>query len=343
MMKKIQLGFCVPIFASPGGRLFRTPNYTQLDTATTMALAKTADDLGYDSLWVADHLMLGRDNAILEGWTTLAALAGATKQARLGMIHMAHLFRYPAMTAKMAATLDQISGGRLIHFIDGGNRPPEYAAYGLPWHDSMEDRVSHLVDGLQLTLALWTSEQPVNFDGRYYHLQEAVCAPRPLQQPHPPVWIGGANPLMLEACARYAQGWNTTPITLARLQEHLQALAEACQRVGRPFAELEKSLEMQILVAPDLATIRQQLKAMIALDPPAASADPGLDAFLNGETDAVPDSLARTSLVGTPDMVIQQMQAYVQAGISHFMLWFMDVPRQEGLRLFAEQVAPRLQ
>jgi alkanesulfonate monooxygenase SsuD/methylene tetrahydromethanopterin reductase-like flavin-dependent oxidoreductase (luciferase family) len=341
-MNKIQFGFCVPIFASPGGRLFRTPNYLQLDAAMTMDLSKTADELGYDSLWVADHLMLGRDHAILEGWTTLAALAGATKQAKLGMIHMAHFFRYPALTAKMAATLDQISGGRLIHFIDGGNRPAEYEAYGLPWRDSLEERVSHLVDGLKLTTVLWTGEQPVSFKGRYYQLKEAVCTPRPLQKPHPPIWLGGVQPLMLEACARYAQGWNTTPVNLPTLRTHLQALAEACQRVGRPFEELEKSLEMQILVAPDLATVRQQLRVMIAHDPPAGGLEPAFEAFLNGSTDVIPDSLARTSIVGTPEMIIQQLQAYIQEGITHFMLWFMDVPRQEGLRLFAGQVAPRL-
>ncbi|MCB0089969.1 MAG: LLM class flavin-dependent oxidoreductase, partial [Caldilineaceae bacterium] len=106
-MHPIQFGFCVPIFASPGGRLFRTANYAALDASVTMRMAQEADALGYDALWVADHLMLGQDNAILEGWTTLAALAGATRRARLGLIHQAHFFRQPALTAKMAATLDQ--------------------------------------------------------------------------------------------------------------------------------------------------------------------------------------------------------------------------------------------
>jgi alkanesulfonate monooxygenase SsuD/methylene tetrahydromethanopterin reductase-like flavin-dependent oxidoreductase (luciferase family) len=343
MMNKIQFGFCVPIFASPGARLFRTPNYEQFETATTMELAKLADKLGYNSLWVADHLLLGRDSAILEGWTTLAALAGATQQAKLGMIHMAHFFRYPAMTAKMVATLDQISGGRLIHFIDGGNRPAEYAAYDLPWLDSIEDRVSHMIDGIELSLALWATDQAVDFEGRYYRLKGARCVPRPLQQPHPPIWLGGAHPLMLEAAARYGQGWNTTPVDLPTLRQHLQALAATCERVGRPFEALEKSLEMQILVTPDLATARQRLKTMISLDPSAAPLDPALEAFLAGETEVIPASLARNSLVGTPEMIIQQLQAYIQEGISHFMLWFMDIPRQEGLRLFAEKVAPQLQ
>src|SRR5262245_14490023 len=100
-----QFGFCLPIFACPGHNLFRTPNFRELDAAATMGLARRADGLGYDSLWVADHLMLGKDEAILEGWTVISALAGATSRAKLGMIHQALLFRNPALAAKMSATL----------------------------------------------------------------------------------------------------------------------------------------------------------------------------------------------------------------------------------------------
>ena len=339
-MSAIQFGFCLPIFAAPGERQFRTPNYAELDTGVTMQLGVTADELGYDSLWVADHLMLGRESAILEGWTTLAALAGATTHARLGMIHMAHFFRHPSMTAKMAATLDQISGGRLIHFVDGGNRPAEYAAYGLPWREPLAERVRHLAEEIELTLALWTSDQPVTYCGQYYQLMEALCRPQPHQRPHPPIWIGGAQDPMLQICARYAQGWNSTPVDLPTLRSHLAALATACTIMDRPFESIEKSLEMQILIAPDLDGIRQRLAAMTALDPNAGAPDPALDAFLAGATDEPPPSLAATSLIGTPASIISQLEAYVDAGISHFLFWFMDVPDDAGLRLFAERVFP---
>src|SRR5829696_2400634 len=104
-MPSIQFGYCLPIFAQPGLALFRTPGYASLDAATTFQLGRTAEALGYDALWVADHLMLGRDQAILEGWTTLAALAGTTARARLGLIHQANPFRAPSLAAKMVATL----------------------------------------------------------------------------------------------------------------------------------------------------------------------------------------------------------------------------------------------
>jgi alkanesulfonate monooxygenase SsuD/methylene tetrahydromethanopterin reductase-like flavin-dependent oxidoreductase (luciferase family) len=93
----IRFGFCVPNFALPGAGLFRTPGYAAPDSATTMALGRAAEELGYDSLWVADHLMLGQDDAILEGWTTLAARAGATQRVRLGMIHQANGFQHPRL------------------------------------------------------------------------------------------------------------------------------------------------------------------------------------------------------------------------------------------------------
>ena len=250
-MHPIQFGFCVPIFAWPGARLFRTPGYPGLDANVSMRLAQYADELGYDSLWVADHLMLGRDQAILEGWTVLAALAGSTWRARLGMIHQGHFLRSPALVAKMTATLDQISGGRFIYFVDAGFNRAEHRAYDLFWPDDLTERITRVVDGLQITLALWQAEQPVTVVGEHYRVTDAVCTPLPVQRPHPPVWFGEAHHLTLEATARYGQGWNTTPATLEELTSRLAGLEAACREVGRPYEEIEKSLETQVLIAAD--------------------------------------------------------------------------------------------
>lgn len=335
-----QFGYCVPIFAAPGAALFRTPNYATLDPARTMALAAEADALGFDSLWVADHLMLGRDEAILEGWTVLAALAGATRRAKLGMIHQANLFRHPALAAKMAATLDQISGGRLIHFVDCGHNAREHNAYGLPWAERAEERVARMVEALELQLALWTADAPVTYTGRFYQVAGAVCQPPPVQRPHPPIWLGEVHPDMLAACARYAQGWNSVPASLAALGERLELLAGACARAGRPIETIERSLETQILIARDDAALRDRLAAMVALDAGAAPLAEDVRAFLGGGGE-LPGSLSATWLIGTPDQVSAQIDGYRGLGISHFMLWFADAPDADGMRLFAEQVAPR--
>ena len=354
-MTPVQFGFCVPVFACPGRNLFRTPNYPALDAATTMELARRADALGYDSLWVADHLMLGKDEAILEGWTVLGALAGATRRARLGMIHQALLFRNPALAAKMAATLDQISDGRLIHFMDCGYLGREYVSYGLPWEDDETARVARLVEATELVLALWSAEEPLTRHGPTYRVADAVCAPKPVQRPHPPLWFGETTPGVLDACARLGQGWNTTPVSLRELRRRLDLLDEACRRAGRPRPELELSLETQVLVAPDRQALRSRLREMAELARTASSGlppevgpfveshvdDPAFEAFVSGSSDAIPPRLAETWIVGTPNEVERRLRAYVAEGITHFMLWFMDVPRPEGLELFAAEVMPR--
>jgi len=353
-MPPTRFGFCLPIFAAPGPNLFRTPGFAEIDPAACMAMGKRADELGYDSLWVADHLMLGKDDAILEGWTVLSALAGATTRAKLGMIHLAVLFRNPALTAKMVATLDHISGGRVIHFMDCGFSGREYLAYGLPWDEEINKRVAMLTEATELMLQLWSSDEPVTFQGAHYSTHEALCTPHPIQQPHPPIWFGEVNPNTLDACATYGQGWNTTPVSIAELRRRLGLLREACERKHRDFDELELSLETQLLVAEDIEAIRARLRDLATLADASAdergqvkgfvssyATDDDFRAFVSGASDTIPSRLAEDWVIGTPDEVEARMREYMDEGISHFMIWFMDAPNLAGMELFAEQVAPR--
>lgn len=333
----LKFGFCLPIFAWPGAQLFRTPAYPRLDAATTMRLGRLADELGYHSLWVADHLMLGRDEAILEGWTTLCALAGMTRRAQLGLIHYNNVFRHPALTAKMAATLDQISGGRYIHFIDYGNQPREFLAYGLHPDDAIEDRIARMIEGLALTLKLWSAHEPLTFTGRYYAVAGAVCEPKPVQRPHPPLWIGESHPMLLEAAARYADAWNSVPVGFEALQQRLADLRAACAHVGRNYDTIEKTYEAQILIAPDRDGLRRKLGAMLALIPaPERPAD--VEAFVQGNIAEPPAWMRDTWFIGTPDEVAAQIRRFADLGVGHFMLWFVDAPDESGMRLFAETV-----
>jgi alkanesulfonate monooxygenase SsuD/methylene tetrahydromethanopterin reductase-like flavin-dependent oxidoreductase (luciferase family) len=285
--------------------------------------------------------MLGQDNAILEGWTVLAALAGSTRTAKLGIIHQANLFRHPAIAAKMAATLDQITGGRLIHFIDTGTQRREHLAYGLPWSDNTDEQNARLAESIELMIALWTADGPIDYAGFHYHVAGAVCAPAPIQQPHPPIWLGEAHPATLNICARYGQGWNTVPVAIPELRERLALLRAACEQTARPYERLEKSLEIQVLIAPDHAALRQQLQEIIQRAPDSQTLDTELAAFIDGTTTELPRTMSETWLAGTPNEVEQRVRAYITEGISHFMLWFIDAPSQAGLQLFAEQVAPR--
>ncbi|MFZ0216625.1 MAG: LLM class flavin-dependent oxidoreductase [Candidatus Dormiibacterota bacterium] len=344
-MPELRFGLCVPIFASPGPALFRTPGYEQLHAGTTMELGYLADELGYDSLWVADHLMLGAEGAILEGWTVLAGLAARTRRARLGMLHQAHYLRQPAVAAKMVATLDQISGGRFVYFLDAGRNAGEQLAYGLPRPGDPQTVLEQVEEGLRLCRELWTAEQPVDFDGRWYHLTQAICTPPPAQRPYPPVWFGEGDAALTELTARVGQGWNSTPVPAARFGSRVEELRAACERVGRPFGELEISVELQTLVAADESGLRAALGALArTAERHGGEPDAGWRAYAQngGEGGGGRPSLPHATVWGTPAEVAAQLHAYVREGATHFLLWFLDAPGETGLRLFASEVAPRL-
>lgn len=342
-MYPTQFGLCLPIFAWPGARMFRTPGFKSLDPQRCMALGALAEELGYRSVWAADHLMLGADEAILEGWTTLAALAGMTRRVKLGIIHYNNVFRHPAFTAKMVATLDQISNGRMIHFVDFGNNAREYLAYGMHEDDSRERRIEQMREGLELTLQLWRAKEPVTFNGTHYRTVNAVCTPPPLQQPNPPVWLGEAWPGIMDITATHADGWNSVPVPMEELAKRLNDLNAACARVGRDPNTIEKTLEIQILIAPSLVALREKFRKILANAPDGETPAADLQAFVSGATDAVPADIESTWLAGTPDMIRAKLGKYRALGFTHFMLWFVDAPDESGMRLFAQALMPEFQ
>ncbi len=335
-----RFGYCLPVFANPSAGLFRTPNYDRVDARTTLDLGRYAEAIGFDSLWVADHLMLGKDEAILEGWTMLSALGGSTSRARIGMIHQAHYFRSPALAAQMIATLDQVTAGRLILFYDFGRQQREHLAYHLPYPDDVETRVRETVDGVRLILDLWAADGPVSIQHGPYGVTNAVAADRPFQQPHPPIWFGEVEPGLLQACAEFGQGWNTTPCGIPELQRRLGLLRDACETTGRDINEIERSVELQVLIGQDEDDVRSRLRGLLTKAPDRDAIDAQLLDFANGSAGTPPASFTDSTLIGTSRQIEAQLRTYVEAGADHFLLWFLDAPDRSGMDIFAREVLP---
>jgi probable F420-dependent oxidoreductase len=203
-----------------------------------------AEQSGFRSAWIYDHLTALGDatEPSLEAWTLLSALAVRTKTIRLGVLVTDNALRHPAVLAREAVTVDQVSGGRLEFGIGAGNPRSEidYRSYGIT-ASLIGERISKLDEACQVIKALWT-EESVTFAGRYYQLEDARPAIRPTQQPHPPIWIGGSGDRILRIVARHADGWNFTG-SLEKFAERASYLRTAMERYGRYSGEIEFSVQ----------------------------------------------------------------------------------------------------
>jgi F420-dependent oxidoreductase-like protein len=207
------------------------------------AVWRIADESGFDHVWDFDHLASigdgGPDRPIYEGWTLQAAMAEATKRVRIGCLVTGNTYRNPALLAKEAVTVDHLSGGRLEFGIGAAWAEIEHQMYGF---EGLDHRVGRLSESLQIIKSLFTQER-TNFEGRYYHFKDAIANPKPIQQPHPPFWIGASGPTTLRLVARHADVWNIAGGDPDRVKELTSMLEAACGAVGRNPSEIRRSLQ----------------------------------------------------------------------------------------------------
>jgi F420-dependent oxidoreductase-like protein len=280
--------------------------------------------LGYHSVWLDDHLMFGK-RPVLECWTTLSALSSITARIRLGTMVLCNSYREPSLLAKMAATLDVISNGRLEFGIGAGVQENEHTAYGMTF-PKPSVRIDRMKEAVEIMKKLWTEEK-ASYAGEYYRISEAVCEPKPVQKPHPPITIGGSGEkLTLKVTAQHADrfDWGYIP-SLALYKRKLRVLERHCRAVGRDFQEIEKScwLGGQIFITSN----RKELEEKVSrLKPKSVSIK----------------DFKKVNLVDTPYECIRRIQRYASLGVTHFMLFFGDLPSMNGLRLFAETVVKKM-
>ncbi|HVE94573.1 MAG TPA: LLM class F420-dependent oxidoreductase [Acidimicrobiales bacterium] len=285
-------------------------------------IALLAEELGYDSLWLYDHfhnVPRPAHEAVFECWTTAAAISQRTSRIRLGQMVGCNSYRNPSLLAKITSTVDVISGGRLDWGIGAGWYQNEYAGYGYEF-PAPKVRIGMLKECVEIVKSMWTEEE-TTYDGKYYKLERANCDPKPLQQPHPRILVGGGGEqLTLRVVARLADRANFggKPEEFARKCEILKG---HCKDVGRDYDEIEKTWSPEVFVRSTEAEVEAA----------------GSRSFWG---EAV-ESWSAGNLVGTPDQVAEKINTYVALGCTGFFPWTSDYPTTETLELFAREVIPQ--
>ena len=214
-----------------------------ISIADLRAVWRIADEAGFDHVWDFDHLAsigpAGPDRPIYEGWALQAAMAEATSRVRIGCLVTGNTYRHPVVLAKLAVTVDHLSGGRLEFGIGAAWAEVEHSMYGI---EGLDHRVGRLSESLQIIRSLFTEER-TNFEGRYYQLKDAIANPKPIQKPHPPIWIGASGEATLRLTARYADVWNISGGGPDVVAELVKKFDETCAGVGRDPSSVRRSLQ----------------------------------------------------------------------------------------------------
>ena len=291
-----------------------------------------AEALGFESLWRSDHLIpLVSDHKkeALEAWVSFATLAVRTRKIRFGPMVSPMTFRHPSLVAKMAASIDQLSGGRLEMGLGAGWHHEEHVAFGVPFH-TMRDRFEMLEEGLQVIVALWTRDD-VSFNGKHYSLEKVTCYPKPAQRPHPPIIIGGnGERRTIPLTATYADEWNASGLTLERFTAKREILRAHCEKAGREPDSVKCSLMATFLIGRDEGELQRRLDRIQGI----TTSGHDLTGLSSG------DLVRRGWIAGTPAQVVEQMQALAQAGVWRFVLQIYDYDDLEVLDILASDVMP---
>jgi F420-dependent oxidoreductase-like protein len=281
------------------------------------------EELGYDGLWLVDHFWANGmpDLDFLEGWTTLGALAEATTRLRIGLMVSCVSYRNPALLAKMAATVDRLSEGRLELGLGAGWMDSEYKAYGYDF-PPMGTRLAHLEEALEIVTRM-QREKRTTFAGRFHRVEDAPNEPKPVQSPLP-VTIGGAGEkVLLRLVARYAQRWNCPMNSAHEIGRLRGVLADHCKREGRNVDDIVVSEQTMVVIGADADAFeakRQMAKAM-----------------LGGFAD-----IDKVAVAGTPVQVVDGLRAKVARGVTDFAVMFGDLGMDDTLELFAREVMPAM-
>lgn len=289
----------------------------------TRDMALEAEELGFDSVWLPDHVInahMNKEVPMLENWTVLSALAAITKKVKFGGHTFNNSFRNPALMAKMAATFDVMFGGRLYYSLGSAWFKDETTGYGMPW-DEHDDRVARLRESLIIAKRMWT-ESRVTYKGKYYEVQDAILEPKPIQKPHVPIWVPGDSEATRQLMAELGDCWfiySKPPEVIREWAKDMErragrkvqiAVSTVCL-AGLPQKEVTKWSELYAL----------ERKHRFAVPP-------------------TPQDVLNENLWGTTEDCARRIREWKDAGVTHLVI--QPIPPLEGMRHFAKEIMPAL-
>jgi F420-dependent oxidoreductase-like protein len=325
-MNSIQVGLTLP-----QGWLDEFPDnnaYNQFLFSKSVALK--AEQLGYNAGYVYDHFIPyygdKRTLPFFEAYTLLSAIAAVTSRLRIGQVVTCNSYRSPALLAKMSSTLDALSNGRLEFGIGAGWFEHEYRSYGYKF-DSPLTRIEQLDESITIIKKMWQKEKS-SFTGKHYSIKNAICSPKPVQKPHPPIMVGGAGQKLIAVAAKHATRYNHPFGTPEILQSKMEILKSQCKKIKRNFEEIENSVLLRVLVGKDKDEVKQVVSQL-------KKKNESIIEFIMRSKDSM--------ALGTPDDVTEYLKRYVNIGIRYFIINFIGLSNSlEMLSTFSKKVKPQL-
>ncbi len=288
---------------------------------------KEVEDMGFESAWIYDHfypMSKATSYNMLEAWTLLPFLAAATEKIRLGVLVTCNSYRHPSILAKIASSVDIISNGRLEFGIGAGWFEEEYDAYGIPFPKA-KIRLDQMDEAIVLIKKIWMNEK-INFRGKYYTANDLISFPKPVQEPHPPIMIGGKGDNLLKIAAQHADNVNLVNCTPEEYGKKLEVLKSYCEKNDRDYNSIIKSWHGLIVF-----TEKEKAKKMI------------LKFKENSRIKSIQETSLEESMnrviVGTPEDCVDKIQDYINSGVEYFIPHFAFSNDLESEQIFIDEIS----
>jgi F420-dependent oxidoreductase-like protein len=296
------------------------------------SLAIACEEHGFHGLFRSDHYLSfehPHDRGALDAWTTLSALAALTSRIRLGSMVSPVTFRHPALLAKAVITADHVSGGRVELGIGAGWFEREHRAYGFPFPPT-GDRMDHLTEQVEIVHRLWSrDEEEVSFTGRHYQLEACPSLPKGVQEPHPPLVMGGgAGPRSAALAARWADEYDVVYVDPPTARDMGDRVVAACEAIGRDPGEVPLSVMTRTLVGSDEPELLQRAKALMATEGES------------GDVDAFVKKIRSNQIAGTVDQVLERLQEFAAVGVQRVYLQHLVHDDLDSVALIGKEIIP---